>query len=152
MINFAVESFVACIPEIKTLITAHYEELALNRDKVPLDPRWDVYEELEKSDKLLFIALRNDDKKLIGYSIGLIEYELHYKTTLGYNMDILYVDPEYRGHGAGNALITFLEAALKERKVQRIFLGSKCHKDIGNLFIHHDYKLVEMYYSKWIGE
>lgn len=151
MITFCIESFTACEPEIKTLIDDHYQELALNKDKVPLDPRWDIYEGAEKLGSLHFIAIRNEDS-MIGYAIGFIEPELHYKTTLGYTMDILYISMKYRGKGLGNKLMTFLEENLKARGVKRVFLGSKCHKDIGTLFIHHKYNLVEMYYSKWIGE
>lgn len=153
MTILAIESFTACIPDIKTLIDGHYQELALNKDKVPLDPRWDVYETAEKLGSLHFVSVREDNtNKLVGYAIGFIEPELHYRTTLGYSMDIMYVHPEHRGEGLGNKLMSYLELDLKARGVQRLFLGSKCHKDIGALFLRHKFKLVEMYYSKWIGE
>lgn len=153
MIKFAVESCKACWPEIVSLLTPHYEELALNKDKVPLNPRWDIYEVLENNGKLLFISVRTEDTNtLIGYSIGLIDYELHYKDCLGYQMDILYINPEYRDGNIGNKLMAFLEEALRERKVRRVVMRSKLHKDIGLLFKRHKFKEVEMCYSKWIGE
>jgi len=77
---------------------------------------------------------------------------LHYKTCLTLTMDIFWVKPEYRGKSAGIRLFKTVEAEARRRGVQRMFMGSKLHKDAGWLFEKLDYKPVETYYSKFLGE
>lgn len=151
VMKYAVESFRKCVPEIKTLINSHYEELALNKDKVPLKPRWDVYDIVENCGKLVFITVRNDEGTLVGYSIGLMDFELHYAETKGYQMDILYIRQDCRVTLAGCGLLDFLEEYLKENKVDRVVLRSKVHFDITPLFVRKGYKMIETCWTKWIG-
>ena len=40
MITLEVESFIECLPELKPILPIHYEELALNKDEVPLSPQY----------------------------------------------------------------------------------------------------------------
>ena len=67
-------------------------------------------------------------------------------------MDIFYVLPEHRGSGTGFQLFKFVEKQLKNRGVQRLFVGSKLHKDASWLFEKLGYMPVETYYSTWLGK
>lgn len=151
MITVQIESFQDRLGELSPLLPVHYEELALNKDKVPLDPQYDIYFERENRGELLFVTLR-EQGQLVGYFIGFINPALHYKTCLTCIMDIFYVHPDSRGNGGGQLLFQFVEKELKRRKVDRWFVGSKCHKDASWLFERLGFEQVEIYYSKFLGE
>lgn len=150
MITAHIESFAASIDELKEVIPLHYEELALNKDKVPLSPQWDIYLARERAGELLFVTLR-DQGKLAGYFIGFIAPGLHYSTCLTCIMDIFYVKPDERGQAAGKQLFEFTEKELRRRGVDRLFVGSKCHMDASWLFERLGYERCEVTYTSWLG-
>jgi GNAT superfamily N-acetyltransferase len=151
MITFHLESFEERLIELQALLPLHYSELALNQDKVPLDPQYNVYIERERRGELIFVVAR-EEGVMIGYFIGFIAPGMHYKTCLTCTMDIFYVHPEKRMGTTGLKLFRFVEAALKRRGVQRWFMGSKVQADASALFERVGASKVEVYYSKWLGE
>ena len=151
MITAHIESFEENLEYLKPLLPIHYKELALNQDKVPLSPQFDKYVATEKQGGLIFVTLRSTGQ-MVGYFIGFIAPGLHYSTCLTCQMDIFYVLPEHRGSGAGFQLFKFVEQQLKKRGVQRMFVGSKMHKDASWLFEKLNYTPVETYYSAWLGD
>lgn len=153
MLTAMPEPFMAQVEELKQLLNTHYLELALNQDKVPLDPQWDVYDSYEQAGRLVYVALR-DAGELIGYVICMVAPGLHYKTCLTATMDILFVNPLKRDKSAKGALmlVDTLEKELRRRGVQRWFMGTKLHKDIGVIFKRRKFTAVEMTYTKWLGD
>lgn len=151
MITAHVESFEENLEYLKPLLPIHYKELALNQDKVPLSPQFDKYVATEKQGGLIFVTLRKAGE-MVGYFIGFIAPGLHYSTCLTCQMDIFYVLPDHRGSGTGFQLFKFVEQQLKKRGVQRLFVGSKLHKDASWLFEKLNYTPVETYYSAWLGD
>ncbi len=151
MITCHIESFEEKLPELQALLPEHYKELALNQDKVPLSPLYDVYIARERQGGLLFVTLR-DAGQLVGYFIGFIAPGLHYSTCLTCTMDIFYVRADKRQGSAGIRMFRFVEVELKRRGVQRWFMGSKVHADASALFKRIGAAPVETYYSKWLGE
>ena len=146
MITLEVESFTECLPELKPILPLHYEELALNKDEVPLSPQYDIYEARESLGELLFVTAR-EAGELVGYFIG-----LHYSTCLTCTLDIFYIHPEKRGSSFGMELFQFTEKELKRRGVDRWFVGSKVHLDASWMFERLNFDRVEIYYSKMLGE
>lgn len=151
MITVHQESFEERLEELKVLLPGHYEELALNKDHVPLDPQYEIYIARERKGELIFTVLR-DSGEMVGYFIGFIAPHLHYKTSLTCTMDIFYVRADKRKQGGGMQLFNEVEKELRRRGIQRWFMGSKMHKDASYLFEKIGAKLVETYYSKWLGE
>ncbi len=151
MITFEIESFTDNLPELKTILPLHYEELALDKDKVPLSPQYDIYEARESLGELIFVTAR-DNGELIGYFIGFINPGLHYSTCLTCIMDIFYIHPDHRGSNFGFKLFDFVEKELKRRGVDRWFVGSKCHLDASWLFERLGFERVEVTYSKYMGD
>jgi GNAT superfamily N-acetyltransferase len=139
------------LPEFQPLFPLHWEELALDQDKVPLDPQYEIYAQREFMDQLLFVTIR-EDAAPIGYFIGFIAPGLHYKTCLTCTMDIFWLHPSKRGNSTGALLFNFVEKELKRRGVDRWFVGSKCHLDASWMFERLNFERVEVYYSKWLGE
>lgn len=151
MITYHIESFEERLEELKILLPEHYKELALNQDKVPLDPQYNIYIERERQGGLLFVTLR-DAGELVGYFIGFIAPGLHYKTCLTCTMDIFYVRKDKRKGRAGIKLFQFVMKELKRRGVQRWFVGSKMHADASSLFKYMKFEPCETYYTMWLGE
>jgi len=150
--DIQVESFEEKLSELQELLPLHYSELALNQDRVPLSPNYDIYIQNERLGNLIFMTLR-DAGELVGYFIGFITPGLHYSTCLTCQMDIFYIRPDKRGSGLpGLKLFRALEVELKARGVQRWFVGSKVHADASALFERMSFERVEVFYSKWIGE
>lgn len=139
------------LENLKPLFPEHFAELALDQDKVPLDPQYPVYLAREDRGEVLFVAMR-EAGQIVGYFVGFVAPGLHYRTCLTMTMDIFWVKPEYRGAGAGFQLFRFVEQEAKARGVQRMFVGSKLHKDASWLFEKLGYREVERYYSTWLGE
>lgn len=150
MLTAQVESFTELQPVLKDIFPAHWEELALNKDKVPLDPCYDVYFERDLRGEVLMVTLR-EIGEIVGYFIGFVSPGLHYRTCLTCIMDIFYVKPEHRNKRGGLILFRAVEKELKRRGVRRAFMGSKDHKPSGRLFEALGYTRVETYYSKWMG-
>lgn len=153
MLTAHIEPFMSQIGELKQLLGLHWQELALNRDKVPLAPQWPLYAQREAHGQLVYVTLR-DAGELIGYIIMFVAPGLHYETCLTASMDILFVRPDRRDASAKGVflMVDTLEAELKRRGVDRWFMGTKLHKDIGAIFRRRDFEAVEMTYSKWLGD
>lgn len=146
MITAQVEHFPPFLEEVKPILPIHYRELALDQEYVPLDPQYETYLERDRRGEVMAVTVR-EDGKLIGYFVGFVAPGLHYKTCLTMTMDILYVLPERRGNGAGDLLFDEVEKECIRRGVQRMFVGTKLHKDISWLFKKRNYKPVEEYFS-----
>ena len=160
MITAQVESLTAGLEEMKPLFPDHYKELALNQDKVPLDPCYNVYLDKDAAGEVLYVTLR-ELGRLIGYFVGFVHPSLHYKTCLTLQMDIFWLHPDFRDGDSLDAVereracMTLFESvrkAAKARGVKRVFYGSKSHKDASTLFEALGMVEVERYYSAWIGE
>lgn len=153
MLTAHIEPFMSQVEELKKLLGLHWEELALNRDKVPLSPQWDLYAQREDSGQLVYVTLR-EAGDLLGYIIAFVAPGLHYSTCLTAHMDILFVRPDRRDASAKGVflMIDAMEAELRRRGVDRWFMGTKLHKDIGAVFRRRGFEAVEMTYTKWLGD
>lgn len=151
MITAQVEKFSDIAEEVKELLALHWVDLALNKDKVALEPQYDVYLKKEQSGELFIVTVRLDGK-IIGYYCGFIGRSLHYKSMLTCLPDIYYVHPDYRDATTGLRLFSFVKAELKRRGVMYWVVGDKNHKPVGPFFERLGFNKIENYYSMWIGE
>lgn len=151
MITAQVENYQDCIAELKELYPAHWEELALDKDMVPLNPDYDLYDQLAAQGALLLVTLRKSGE-LVGYFIGFMKPALHYRDCFTLTMDIYRTTDKIRGGTAGLRLFRAVEKEAKRRGIDRIFYGSKLHKDSGRLFKALGFRPVEMFWSKYIGD
>lgn len=151
MITVNMELLKDHLEEIKVILPEHYEELALNKEHVPLSPQYEVYLERERRGELIFAVMRSKGE-MIGYFVGFIAPGLHYSTCLTCTLDIFYVKKEHRGNGGGVILFNAVEKELRKRGVHRWFMGSKMHKDASYLFEKIGATPCEVHYTKWLGK
>lgn len=137
----------AIIAEVKPLLQRHYEEIAIDRNEVPLDPDWSRYWGMACAGSLSCVSLRTNGT-LVGYCIMIVGSELHYKSTLAATMDIFWLAPEHRGGSGGLRLFRAVEKELRRRGVRRVYMGSKLHRDSSRLFTALQYVPVEVWFSK----
>ena len=150
MVTAQIENWDSFINEAQSLLPLHYAELALNKDKVPLDPQYDIYAARDKAGQLMVATLR-ENGELVGYFLGFVAPGLHYKTCLTLTMDIMFVHPERRKNGGGKLLLDFVKKQALRRGVQRWFVGTKVHADIGGFLESQGFDLCERTYSMWLG-
>lgn len=148
-LSLQVENFSSWIEEAKPLLIRHWEELALDKDRVPLNPQWERYAELEAAGALSTVTMRRNGA-LVGYSIMFVTPGLHYRDCLEARMDIFWISPEVRGRFGGVRLFKAVEAELKRRGVKRVYCGSKLHKDVSRLFWLMGYHAIEQWFCKWL--
>jgi hypothetical protein len=160
VITAHVERLADTLEELKPFFVPHYEELALDQDKVPLDPQYEVYLEREARGEVLLVTLR-DRGKIVGYFVGFVAPALHYRTCLTLTEDIFWLHPDVRAEDslskmeedmAAALLFETLRTAAKMRGVKRVFLGSKWHRSSAPVFEQMGLRKVEEYFSAWWGE
>lgn len=152
MITAQIENYAECIEELKPLYEGHWAELAMDQDKVPLDPQYDTYLALDEAEQVLLATLR-EGGGIVGYFIGIVASGLHYKTCLTMTMDIFRVLPEHRNRELGGVkLFRCAEEEAKRLGVQRVVYASKTKKDASKLFEFLGCEKIETHYSKWIGD
>ena len=150
MIAYQEETFDQVIDEIKPLLEDHWEEIALNKEVIKLNPNYDMYEKLCKCGVMRIVTAR-DDGKLIGYCICIIAYNLHYKDSLTATNDIFFISKDYRKGSTGVKLFIKNEEILKRYGVQRLIMNTKVHQDVGAIFERLGYKQTERVFGKLIG-
>ncbi len=138
------------LEELKPMLIKHWEELANNKDVRPLDPDYDTYITLNEAGLVRLFTARDDSNRLVGYFIFVVCNNLHYKTWKHANVDIYYIDPEYRNLGSGSEMVNEVEKWLKSLGVQFITMMDKTHKSHQSFFTRLGYKMVEQNYEKLI--
>jgi|SRR6185312_2959936 len=152
MITTSIEKFCDIFEEMKSLNKVHYEEISEHaKHGISLNPDYPAYFAKENAGELLVIVLR-DTGKLVGYYIGLIGHSLHYKDCLQCAMDIIYVDPNFRGQSGGKLLMDRLKSECGQRGIRVMTMGCKnAHKIyMEKLLIESGFNAYETHYSFWL--
>lgn len=150
MLTFQKERFVDLMPELPEIFYKHWVDIALDRDKIPLDPAWEEYMRLEAIGILQIVTAR-DGAKLAGYVFSLVHPHLHYKKSLTAYTDLMYLRREYtKGFGIFRyaGLIRHSEKMLRDMGVQKRYLMTKVYHDLTPLFARLGYKFIEKISAK----
>lgn len=133
----------------------HWREIALNQDKVPLEPNWDGYLKLDVGGILRVLTVRANGL-LVGYHFVLVFPHLHYASTLSAQTDIFWLDPAYRTGWTGYKLLKLVRDTLKENGVKLHAINIKLHVEaergtLAVLFKRLGYKSIETVFSQFLG-
>lgn len=151
MITFQEEYLVDCLDEMKPLFETHWDEIALHKDKIVLNPDYSKYLILDEAGMLHVLTAR-DEGKIIGYFISFIDHHVHYKDHVFAINDILFIHPDYRKGSVGYKLFKSAEASLKEIGVSVLMIHAKVQHDFKPLMDKLGFDRVEYNYSKFIGD
>jgi GNAT superfamily N-acetyltransferase len=133
--------------EVWPLLQHHWDEVALDKDTVPLDPIWEAYAALDNA-KLLVITTARAGDLLVGYCTHFIVPNLHYRSLKLADNDIFWLDPEYRRGGVGIKLMQAAERNVRELGCNKITMKEKLHVPLGRLFEFLGYRTIEKLHAK----
>ena len=131
------------------LLDLHYNEIALNQNKIKLNPDWDVYKELEQEGKLKIFTAR-DNGTLVGYFVVVVGVNMHYKDHTFACNDVIYLHKDYRKGFAGIKLIKFAKKCLTEDGVSVLTINTKVHQPFDRVLERLGFKLIERVYSSYL--
>lgn len=151
MPNFQQEFLASCADDAKHLLDLHWQEIAINKQKIKLNPHWDAYQELEKENQLRIYTAR-ENQNLVGYFVLIIGMNLHYKDHVFAVNDVLYLHKDWRRGLTGVKLVKFAEKCLKKEGVSVMTINTKTHRPFDKLMEYLKYNMVERVYQKYIGD
>lgn len=149
MITVKKEAYLEYIDDISHILHDHWEEVAHYKDKIPLSPIFEAYEQLDKNGNLFSVIMR-EDGKVIGYSLYIINRHIHYSTCLCGCNDILFLVPEKRNSNLGLKLITESDKLLISAGINRITYHVKPEHDFSPLLKRLGYIQEEIMYGRFI--
>jgi hypothetical protein len=130
--TYKAETLSECREELDRLFPLHYEEIALFRDRIRLEPDWPKYEQAENAGILKIFTVRAGGE-LVGYYVGSLITHPHYASHRMLFTDIFFLRSDYRRGLAG---LDFLRAIREEAKrlgAEYLHIGTKLHHDLGAL-------------------
>ena len=137
------------ILELTPILEIHRAELQSFPD-MKLNPSWDIYKILEERGKLKYIIAR-EDNIIVGYSLYIIDYNMHYKDFVFATEDVFYVINDKRGSRIGIKLVKYSEKLLKEMGVDVITHHAKFTNRFGQFLEKLGYKKTETMLAKRIS-
>ena len=135
--------------DIQTLIELHWEEIALNQDKIKLNPDWNAYHNLEIEGKLKIFTARDSDR-LVGYFVVILGTNIHYKDHVFASNDVIYLHKDYRKGFAGIRLIKFAKKCLTEDGISVLTINTKVHQPFDKVLERLGFNLIERVYSSYL--
>lgn len=148
--EFDTEAFAGIKRQIEPLIKRHWEEIALNKDAIKLNPDWKEYARLSDSGALRIYTAR-EDGELVGYFVVIVSKSIHYKDHLFANNDIIFIDKEHRKGTAGIRLIKYAVEQLEAEGITLININTKVHQAFDVVLERQGFNLIERVYSKRVN-
>ena len=139
------------IADCMDLLIIHWDDVALNKDEVKLNPDWDLYMQLHANGSLHATTARTLAGELVGYCVYMVTRNLNYKDHVWAEGDVFFLHKDYRKGLSGVRLLKAAEAAMVSLGVTKIINKVKLHKDVGVLFERMGYTAVERVYVKGIS-
>jgi GNAT superfamily N-acetyltransferase len=147
--KFALEDFHSVRGEVDELFYKHWEEIALNKDKIRLNPDWSYYEALHDANQLGVYTARKEGT-LIGYFVVVATPHPHYKDHTFARNDILFIDPDHRKGLLGYRFLKWVVAELTGVGISVVLINTKNHKDFGALLERMKFTKAEQVYTKYV--
>lgn len=135
------------IEECWELLLAHREELTTHKHIMALKPDIGRYKALEDADRLITLALYDEDK-IVGYSVNLLNNNLHYSDLVIMQNDILYIHPQYRKGTWGMKLIKETEHMAAARGAKMVLFHGKENTSFSALMPRLGYGVQDIMFSK----
>lgn len=149
---YAWEPFDRLVKELPPLFHRHWQEIALRKESVPLDPNWELFY-FYASAGLLHVLTVRADGILVGYLFVLAGPHLHYASTKWAHVDMFWLDPLFRRGWAGVKMLIENEKHMRSIGAKVVVIPTKLHflaerGGLGKLLKRLGYEPIEMVYSK----
>lgn len=145
MKNYSVtaDRFDLTYKELEPLYRQHFAERKARYDAEGIqsgeyNPQLDTYFDYAQRGILVTFIAR-DGVAPIGYSNIYIVNDMHDGERIAQE-DAIYVLPQHRGTGAGDFLVRFVHAYMKEQKVKRLNITTSTDLKVANWLKKHGYK------------
>ena len=109
---------------IGALLPLHWEESARNKQLMVLKPDYDKYKNMDKMGKLLGVFAYYEDV-IVGYSVNIIDYHLHYSDLKVCSNDVLFLDPLFRDTSLGLRLMKTTKELAKSKGAKMMLWHAK---------------------------
>lgn len=146
-VTFHTEAWPDCVADISQHWVAHWNEVALHKDEIPLDPDFGEYQRLHDAGQIHCTVARSRGL-CVGYAVLVIRRHLHYRTSLTGFFDLYYIDPRFRRGWTGVRLFRHAEAEMRRRGVERLFTGTKVSLDMSMIFKRLGWTETERVHTK----
>ena len=137
--------------EMMPLWVAHWLEVGMDHEAVPLDPDFEAIWTEALANRLRILTVRKDGN-LVGYHISKILRPWHYKSTLCAFVDAYYLAESHRKGFAGVRMFKEAERDLASIGVKKMYSFCKLGHDHGRIFERLGYVESEREFTKVIGE
>lgn len=129
------------------LTQEHWDEVAKNKELMILKPRYEVYRDLDNKGNLINLFAFVDGK-IVGYSINILSYHLHYADLYTAMNDIIFITKQYRDTPLGLRLIAETEKACKEAGVKLMLWHAKEDSALAKILPRRKCKVQDIVFSK----
>jgi GNAT superfamily N-acetyltransferase len=144
--EFAIENLAKVRREIEPLLKQHYDEIALNKDIIKMNPDWEGYARLDAVNALrIYTARRND--KLLGYFVVIVSKSLHYRDHLFANNDVIFLAKSARKGLTGVKLIKYAIESLAAEGITKLHINTKAHQPFDAILERLNFEEIERVYS-----
>lgn len=150
MITIDKENVMDIYEEMLPLLEAHFDEVGVYKE-FTLDPEWNTYSCLEDEEDLVCYTVR-DNGKLVGYVVYIMHPSLHYKDETFAEMDVIYLDPNYRGGTTAAQLLMDAEDYCYNHGATMITMRMKVYLAFETLAKDLSYDKMEYVYTKYLGD
>ena len=151
MITYALEPWSTYYRDCQALWPEHYEEIAVQKDRMPMRPDVASYEALDAAGRLQVVVAR-EDGRMIGYVVSVIRPHLHYADVLCGYEDAYFLTKSHRRGMVGVKLLRAAVEHMKRAGVRKAFFMTKAALDMGPIFERMGFTKTDIVYSKWIGD
>jgi hypothetical protein len=144
--EYAIENLAKVRREIEPLLKQHYDEIALNKDIIKMNPDWEAYARLDAVNALrIYTARRND--KLLGYFVVIVSKSLHYRDHLFANNDVIFLTKPARKGLTGIKLIKYAIESLAAEGITKLHINTKAHQPFDAILERLNFEEIERVYS-----
>lgn len=133
--------------EVSFLLQSHWDEVALNKEVMVLNPITEEYTALENAGKLITLFAYKYGV-MVGYSCSIVSQSLHYRDLTVAKNDVLFVHPAFRNSPLGLKLMRRTEQLAKERGCKMMLWHVKPDTPLHKLMEAKKNKVQDIIYSK----
>ena len=145
------ETYASIVRDIAPMLDAHWQELAMFKDEIPLDVNWEAYNRGYDAGLLRAYGVRAGGT-LIGYAVfQVVPRHAHYAHRWAIN-DVIWIHPNFRNFGVGSKLCEAYERDLADGGPIVVVVETKAHSPaLAALLAAKQYLLMGSVFAKRIG-